>query len=240
MESLDFDKSRLLPIRIRRGQTVDFDIPVKNSDGTDFDFTGFDAELLVYNSFSKTDSPVLQFKTTDSTLVLTEGNIHLSQPSPITFKREEFVYLLWVTDSDGIRQPWTNGPFLILNRQWDNTRESDSLTINLSGTPVEIIINPTIEDYPVIIKTISADSYTVLESDNGKMIHYTSDTAVTITLPDDLSDGHITQHVKKGDGDLTFTASTLESVGDTLATQYSAALSVHEGDNVWGLYGNLT
>lgn len=241
MESLDFDKSRLMPIRVRRGQTVDFDIPVKNSDGTDFNFTDFDAELLVYNSFSKTDAPVLEFKTSDGTLVLTEGNIHLSQPSPISFKREDFIYVLWVTDTDGIRQPWTNGPFVVLNRLWDNNRESDSLTINLSGTPIELVINPTIEDYPVVIKTVSSATYTVLEADNGKMIHYTNDVGVVITLPNDLSNGHITQHVKKGDGDLTFAATgTLESAGETLATQYSAALAVHEGGNVWGLYGNLT
>jgi hypothetical protein len=73
------------------------------------------------------------------------------------------------------------------------------------------------------------------------MIHYTNNAGVAITLPNGLSDSHYTMHVNKGSGDLTFSAAgTIESVGTIIAVQYSGAMAVHEGSNVWGLYGKLT
>lgn len=147
MESANFDKSRLMPIRIRRGQTVDFDIPVKNADGTDYDFTDHDAELLVYSSFSKSDTPILSFKTSDGTMILTTGNINLNQPEPLDFKKEDFVYVLWITDetaSPSNREPWTNGPFVLLNREWDNANTSGPLTINLAS-PVILYIGSALD-----------------------------------------------------------------------------------------------
>lgn len=97
-----------------------------------------------------------------------------------------------------------------------------------------------LDNVAIGIKTVTGTSYSVAEDDNGFTILYTNSSNVTITLPNGLSNGHVTQHVKKGTGNLIFSASTLEAVGDTLETRYSAAVAIQEGSNVWGVYGNLT
>lgn len=235
-EALDLDRSRKLPIRVRRGQTINYTIPVNNAAGSPFDFTGYTAELFVYTSFSKSDAT----EEFEITVTLDTGSMQLTH-SPILRKREEFIYLLWMTDPDGGRQLWLNGPFVVLNREWDFENESETIVINPDGDDITLVISPDIADFPIEFETVTGTSYTVTEEDNGKYIKYTSSSNVTITLPNGLSDGHITQHVKKGTGDLIFVAAgTLESIGDTLEDQYTAALAAHEGSNVWGLYGKLT
>ena len=98
-----------------------------------------------------------------------------------------------------------------------------------------------LDNIAIGVKTVTGTSYAVTEDDNGFTILYTNNTGVAITLPNGLSSGHVTQHVKKGTGDLTFSATgTLEAVGTILATRYSAAVAIQEGSNVWGVYGNLT
>lgn len=234
-EAVNLARQKKLKFIVNRGQAIDVSISVNNADGSAKDFTGYTAEMLVYNSFSKTDTPEFEVD-----VALSSGTMTFTRDA-ITRKKEYFVYQLWITDPSGYRQPWTNGPFLVLNREWDQEEGEDTIIISPNGDNITLTIDPGFVDDPLEIKTVSAATYLVLEEDNGKMIHYTHAAGVAITLPNGLSDSHITQHVKKGTGNLTFSAAgTLQSAGTILATQYNAALAIHEGSNVWGLYGNLT
>lgn len=233
-ESIDIARQKRVPIRVNRGQEIDFTIAVNDASGS-YDFTGHTARLEAYNSFNKTDSPEFVVAVT-----LATGTMRFTRAA-ITKKREDFVYKLFVTDATGYEQIWLNGPFLVLESEYDFPDNADTLTISPSCDTITINVAPVGTDLPLDVKTVSAATYTVLESDNGKMINYTNNAGVTITLPNGLSDSHISQHVNKGTGDLTFVATgTLQSIGDTLEDQYSAANAIHEGSNVWGLYGKLT
>lgn len=137
MEALDLDRSKVFPIRVRRGQSIDQTIQVKNLDGTAFDFTGYSAELLAYTSFAKTDlTPEFEID-----VALAIGSMRLTS-DPINRKREDFIYILWMTDNTGLRQPWTNGPFMILNRQWTVPDDDETFTISPEGSPIVFYISP--------------------------------------------------------------------------------------------------
>lgn len=135
-EAIDLARQKRLTFRVMRGQVIDFAITVKNADGSPYDFTDHSAEMFVYTSFSKTDIPEFTVVVT-----LSPGTINFSH-SAITRKKEDFVYQLWITDDDGYRQVWTNGPFLVLNREWNHEEDEDTLTISLNGNPVTLIITP--------------------------------------------------------------------------------------------------
>jgi hypothetical protein len=234
-EAIDLARQKSLPFRVNRGQEIDYTILVNNADGTPYDFTDHTAEFYVYNSFNKTDVEEYEIEVT-----LSLGSMRFTHDA-ITRKKENFVYKLWITDDSGYRQPWTNGPFLVLDSEVDHEDSEDTIIISPNGDDITLVIAPDIQDYPVEIKDVPETSYTVLEEDNGKYIRYTNASNITITLPNDLSDSHITQHVKKGDGDLIFVATgTLQAIGDTIEDQYAAAVAIHEGSNVWGLFGKLT
>jgi hypothetical protein len=235
-ESIDLARQKSIPFRVNRGQEIDCTLVVLNSSAASFPFSGYTADLFVYNSFNKTDSEEYEINVT-----LLDGSMRFTHAA-IDRKRKNLVYKLWLTDPTGYRQIWFNGPFLILDEDYDYPiGDSDTLSISPGGDEITINVSPIGQDLPLDIKVVTGTTYTVLEEDNGKMIHYTNNSGVSITLPDDLSNSHITQHIKKGTGDLTFSAeTTLQSSGDTIATQYNAALAIHEGSNVWGLYGALT
>lgn len=57
---------------------------------------------------------------------------------------------------------------------------------------------------PVI--TVSGTTYTILANDDGKLIRYTSASPVTVTVPDDLVEGHESIHTQAGAGQVTFVA----------------------------------
>lgn len=135
-EAIDLARQKILPFRVNRGQVIDFSITANNADGTPYDFTGHTAEMYVYNSFAKTDTPEYTIE-----VVLSSGTIAFSHEA-ITRRREDFVYQLWITNSSGYRQPWINGPFLVLNREWDHEDGEDTIVISLNGDNVTLTITP--------------------------------------------------------------------------------------------------
>ena len=135
-EAIDLARQKKLPFRVNRGQVIDFSILANNVDGTPYDFTGHTAEMYVYNSFAKTDSAEFVINVT-----LSPGIIAFSHEA-ITRKREELVYQLWITDASGYRQPWLNGAFLVLNREWDQQDADDDITISPNGDDLALIITP--------------------------------------------------------------------------------------------------
>lgn len=135
-EAIDLARSKRLPFRVMRGQVIDFAISVNNADGTPYDFTDHTAEMYVYNSFSKTDSFEYEIDIT-----LSSGSIQFTHAA-ITRKKEDFVYQLWITDADGYRQVWTNGDFLVLNREWDQEDGEDTIIISPNGDDITLVITP--------------------------------------------------------------------------------------------------
>jgi len=92
--------------------------------------------------------------------------------------------------------------------------------------------------------TQSGTTYTIQASDYGKRIHFTSDSNVTVTLPDGLPQGFWCEIEKKGDGNVscapdTGNGASLESYGTTITEQYGIALLVNEGSDVWALHGRI-
>jgi hypothetical protein len=135
-EAIDLARQKKLPFRVNRGQVIDFSISANNGNGTPYDFTGHTAEMYVYNSFAKTDTPEF-----DIDVTLSIGTIAFSHGA-ITRKREDFVYQLWITDASGYRQPWLNGPFLVLNSEWNHEDSEDTITISPNGDDITLTITP--------------------------------------------------------------------------------------------------
>src|SRR5690606_4423852 len=81
------------------------------------------------------------------------------------------------------------------------------------------------------IKTIPDDTYTLLETDNNKILNFTSATDVTITVPAGLTVGNRFEGKQRGAGQLIF-------VGDTGVTVNVGATETNktlEQFSVWGL-----
>lgn len=101
------------------------------------------------------------------------------------------------------------------------------------------------------VREISGTSYTLVASDNGRVITTTNSDPVTITLPEQatatLPPGFQCVVIQRGDGDVTFTTEgddTTESKDGytSIAGRHSIAtvLLLDAGDpNTWGLYGDL-
>lgn len=99
-----------------------------------------------------------------------------------------------------------------------------------------LIANNTIYD-----PTITANAYTLVASDNKKILHIDNGaTAVTVNLPNSLLTGFSCTIVNKGTGILTLAAAgTLEADATTIQTQNTGATVYHEGSNVWTAVGSL-
>lgn len=82
-------------------------------------------------------------------------------------------------------------------------------------------------------------NYTLTSADSGRIIRVTA--TATITLPNGLDAGFQCIIVNYGSGTVTLAATTtLNSVGNELETQYTAATVLHVGSNVWLALGPLT
>jgi len=93
----------------------------------------------------------------------------------------------------------------------------------------------------VYAPTITANAYTLIASDDKKILHIDNGaTAVTVNLPNSLVDHFSCTIVNTGTGILTIAAATtLNSDGTTIETQYTGALVYHQGSNIWKAVGSL-
>jgi len=79
---------------------------------------------------------------------------------------------------------------------------------------------------PNVVKVISDTSYTLLDDDIGKILQFTSNSAITITMPIGLVVGYHTQVLQTGTGQVTVVAAVgaaMQSADTLLSTrvQYS-------------------
>lgn len=120
-----------------------------------------------------------------------------------------------------------SGLGLTANRQYQLPDASGTLTLQESD-----------------IKTISATTYTLLNEDAGKVLHFTSSTAVTVTIPSGLATNKRYEGAQLGDGQVSFvTDGTTLRVGAsevaTTAEKYSVFGLDWIGTNEYLLYGKL-
>ena len=107
-------------------------------------------------------------------------------------------------------------------------------SIHIPGTTLTDALNNV---HHSISTDITGLTYSLLTADWGNSLNITGTTS--ISLSDDLPDGFWCDIVKKGDGLVSITASTIESVGLNISTKYTKARVLHEGSNIWGVYGDL-
>ncbi len=94
--------------------------------------------------------------------------------------------------------------------------------------------------------TISSKSagYTLVATDNGTIINFTSASAVTLTIPTGLPDGFNCMVVQQGTGQVTLAGSGLTPISRNSYTkmigQYALATVLHLGSNVVIISGELS
>jgi hypothetical protein len=134
-EVIDLARQKKMPIRVNRGQEINFSINVDDAEGDSYDFTDHTAELLVYNSFSKTDTPEFEIEVT-----LSSGLMSFYREA-ITRKKRDLVYQLWVTDATGYRQVWLNGEFIVLSEEVNHEDGEDTIIISPSGDNITLTLS---------------------------------------------------------------------------------------------------
>jgi hypothetical protein len=92
------------------------------------------------------------------------------------------------------------------------------------------------QDTLILSKT---GAYEVAAGDAGKTIECSG--TFSVTFPNGLDTGYQVTIVNVGAGVITLSAATtLQSAGTQLATQYTGAVVYHRGSNVWLAMGRLT
>lgn len=82
------------------------------------------------------------------------------------------------------------------------------------------------------INSQSGTTYTILATDNGKVIQSTGASAMTITIPTGLPTGFNCTVVQMGAGQITFSGTYVNRTGFTkTASQYSVVSIIHFGSN---------
>jgi len=101
---------------------------------------------------------------------------------------------------------------------------------------------------PEIVE-VAGTTYTLLDSDMGKTVVFTSGSAITLTLPQQSTlvtqAGQEVNIIGQGGGTITYGiegAETLESLGGatTIVGAHSRATVVRRTTTVWGVYGDVT
>jgi hypothetical protein len=98
---------------------------------------------------------------------------------------------------------------------------------------------------PQGVNTQSGTAYTLVSTDNGRVIAFTSSSAVTLTVPSGLGSGFSCSVVQYGTGQVTVSAGTgatlrLRSSANKTAGQYAIASMLSVVDNEYILAGDTT
>ena len=121
----------------------------------------------------------------------------------------------------------------------DTDTRLDTIETNVSGNTADI---DTKADKFVTVESISASTYTIVSSDNNRILEVS--TGCTITMPTGLTNGFQLTIVNTGTGTVTFNAGTgatllsKDSKVD-LADQYGAVAAYFNNNN-WTLIGDLS
>jgi hypothetical protein len=91
------------------------------------------------------------------------------------------------------------------------------------------------------LSEITASSYTLQASDNGKLLILNSSSATTLTVDDVFSVGHRVDLYKRGEGEVSFVAGTgtLEASATSMPTRYTVASIMCVAVGVYAIVGSL-
>jgi len=128
----------------------------------------------------------------------------------------------------------------------DSTGEF-SLVSNAGYEMLQVFQDGTIQAQGPLEKTVTGTSYTLLAADRGKLINFTSGSAIGVTIPLDFLTGQLASSVfyirQDGAGQITFTGAggvTLRNVNSQTKTQgqYAMVMLHQMADvNTWNLVG---
>lgn len=197
----------------------------------------------------------------------TSGSITVTAPN-VLYRR---AYTLWKTSASnslicGSTTVTSNGEGIYVYSdgsstftraiQGPNIAGSDIATGNIARARIDNALSANAA--PIVATTVDADrfiigsgginaqtgtTYTLLSTDNGKIVTLTNASAITVTVPSGLAVGFTCQCIQGGAGTVTFSASgtTVNSFGSLLSTagQYAAASIVSPTSNTFILAGNL-
>ena len=123
-----------------------------------------------------------------------------------------------------------------INTDWVKTGNDIAYTagnVSTTGTLTGGSSNTSsISGFGANINSQSGTTYTILATDNGKVIQSTGASAMTITIPTGLPNGFNCTVVQMGAGQITFSGTYVNRTGFTkTASQYSVVSIIHFGSN---------
>ena len=114
-------------------------------------------------------------------------------------------------------------------------KDINSLEVSTDGTAFVSVNNSTLNDQ-------AGTTYSIVAGDAGKLIRFTSNSAVTLTVDDVLAVGQRIDVLQDGTGSVSFSAASgvfLNGVGNTTAEQYAAATIICVASGQYRLVGAL-
>jgi len=123
-----------------------------------------------------------------------------------------------------------------INMDWVRTGNDVAYTLGNVSTTGALTggssSTSSISGFGANINSQSGTTYTILATDNGKVIQSTGASAMTITIPTGLPTGFNCTVVQMGAGQITFTGTYVNRTGFTKsASQYSVISILHFGSN---------
>lgn len=132
----------------------------------------------------------------------------------------------------------TNGCVLLVDNSLTTTAASDSLFQGVISSDTGYRLNSS------AINAQTGTTYSILGTDNGKVITFNNASPITITVPQGLGAGFSTTAIQLGTGQVGFTAAsgvTLNAYSSAykIAGQHGSASLIAYGANIFNLSGSL-
>ena len=181
-------------------------------------------------------SAKLEIASTDKGLLIPRmtstqrGNI-ASPANGLLIYQTDGVVGFYVNTGTAASPAWTR-----INMDWVRTGNDIAYTagnVSTTGTLTGGSSNTSsISGFGANINSQSGTTYTILATDNGKVIQSTGASAMTITIPTGLPNGFNCTVVQMGAGQITFSGTYVNRTGFTkTASQYSVVRIIHFGSN---------
>jgi hypothetical protein len=158
------------------------------------------------------------------------GNI-TSPANGLLVYQTDGVVGFYVNTGTAASPAWTR-----INMDWVRTGNDIAYTLGNVSTTGALTggssSTSSISGFGANINSQSGPAYTILATDNGKVIQSTSASAMTITIPTGLPTGFNCTVVQMGAGQITFAGTYVNRTGFTKsASQYSVISILHFGSN---------
>lgn len=142
MIKIKTDISQLVTLISKRGDTFNLSITVKNSDDTNYDFTGYSA-LMEWKRNTSSPKADLTFSYPND-ISISSGLISIKKDaSSMNIQSGNYYFSLQLIDGDGNAKTWINGTVIhnAKGKNVDGSSNALELTINESGDTISLVIN---------------------------------------------------------------------------------------------------